>query len=76
MTKENLDPEYMRLAVAAAVIVLVYFAAIGVRGALISALSFAILYGIAIFLPWEVNGEPSPRIGLPIVGFANTVTAW
>jgi uncharacterized membrane protein YGL010W len=43
------------LAVLTAVAVLLYYAAIDVRGALISAVAFAILYWIARFLPWEVS---------------------
>ncbi len=40
-------------AVVAAVGVLLYYAAIDARGALVSAVAFAILYGIAIHLPWQ-----------------------
>lgn len=43
------------LAVATAVIVLLYYAAIDTRGASISAIVFALLYGVAIRLSWEVN---------------------
>ena len=43
------------LAVAAAVAVLLYYVAVDVRGALISAVAFAVLYWIAIHLVWEVN---------------------
>jgi uncharacterized membrane protein YGL010W len=43
------------LAVAAAVAVLVYYAAIDLRGALLSAVVFAILYVIASRLPWQVS---------------------
>ncbi|MBV8491210.1 MAG: DUF962 domain-containing protein [Candidatus Eremiobacteraeota bacterium] len=43
------------LAAVAAVAVLIYYAAIDIRGALISAVVFAILYLIAIRLPWQVN---------------------
>lgn len=43
------------LAVLTAIAVLLYYAAIDARGAFISAAVFAILYGIAIHLPWEVN---------------------
>jgi uncharacterized membrane protein YGL010W len=43
------------LAVVAAIAVLLYYAAIDVRGAFISAIVFAVLYGIAMHLPWEVN---------------------
>ena len=43
------------LAVATAVAVLLYYVAIDARGALLSALVFAILYAIAVRLPWEVN---------------------
>lgn len=41
------------LAVLAAVAVLCYYATIDARGALISAVIFAILYGVAVHLPWE-----------------------
>lgn len=41
------------LAVAAAVAVLIYYATIDVRGALISAVFFAVLYAIAIHVPWQ-----------------------
>jgi uncharacterized membrane protein YGL010W len=43
------------LAVVAAVAVLLYYAAIDARGAFIAAIVFAILYGMAMHLPWEVN---------------------
>ncbi len=43
------------LAVVAAIAVLVYYAAIDLRGALLSAVVFAILYAIAMRLPWEVS---------------------
>lgn len=43
------------LAVAAAVAVLLYYVAIDARGALISAVVFAVLYWIAVRLTWEVN---------------------
>ncbi len=43
------------LAAVAAVAVLIYYAAIDLRGALISAVVFAILYEIAVRLPWQVN---------------------
>lgn len=43
------------LAVVTAIAVLLYYAAIDARGAFISAVVFAVLYGIAIHLPWEVN---------------------
>ena len=43
------------LAVAAAVAVLLYYVAIDARGALISAVAFAVLYWIAIHLTWEAN---------------------
>lgn len=43
------------LAVLAAIGVLVYYAAIDLRGALLSAVIFAILYAVAIRLPWEVS---------------------
>lgn len=52
------------LAVLAAVAVLLYYAAIDVRGALISAAVFAILYGIAVHLPWEGN------VGAFVLGWA------
>lgn len=43
------------LAAVVAVAILIYYAAIDVRGALVSAVVFAILYLIAIRLPWQVN---------------------
>jgi uncharacterized membrane protein YGL010W len=43
------------VAAVAAVAVLIYYAAIDVRGALISAVIFAILYFIAIRLAWQVS---------------------
>jgi uncharacterized membrane protein YGL010W len=43
------------LAAVAAIAVLIYYAAIDLRGALLSAVVFAILYMIAIRLPWEVS---------------------
>jgi uncharacterized membrane protein YGL010W len=43
------------LAVVAAVGVLVYYAAIDLRGALISLVVFAVLYSIAMRLAWQVN---------------------
>jgi uncharacterized membrane protein YGL010W len=43
------------LAVAAAVAVFVYYAAIDLRGALISLAVFATLYAIAVRLTWQVN---------------------
>ncbi|HET6893863.1 MAG TPA: Mpo1-like protein [Candidatus Baltobacteraceae bacterium] len=43
------------LAVVAAIAVLLYYVALDVRGALISAVAFAILYGIAIRLSWELS---------------------
>jgi len=43
------------LAVLAALAVLLYYAAIDARGALISAVVFVVLYWIAMHLPWEVN---------------------
>jgi uncharacterized membrane protein YGL010W len=43
------------LAMLAAVAVLVYYATISVRGALLSALVFAILYLIALRLPWQAD---------------------
>ena len=52
------------LAVVAAVAVLLYYVATDARGALISAIVFAILYGIATRLPWEVN------VGALILGWA------
>ena len=52
------------LAVVAAVAVLLYYVATDARGALISALVFAVLYEIAIRLPWEVN------VGAFIFGWA------
>jgi uncharacterized membrane protein YGL010W len=52
------------LAVVAAVAVLLYYVAIDARGALITAIAFAILYGIAVRLPWEVC------VGAFILGWA------
>jgi len=43
------------LAVVAAIAVLIYYAAIDVRGALISLVVFAILYLVAERLAWQVN---------------------
>lgn len=43
------------LAVLAAVAVLLYYVATDARGALISAVVFAVLYETAIRLPWEVS---------------------
>jgi len=43
------------LAAVAAIAVLIYYAAIDLRGALISAVVFALLYLIAIRLAWQVN---------------------
>ena len=43
------------LAVVAAIAVLLYYVALDVRGALISAVAFAILYGVAIRLSWELS---------------------
>lgn len=43
------------LAVVAAVAVLIYYAAIDLRGALISLVVFAILYAVAVRLTWQVN---------------------
>lgn len=42
-------------AVVAAIAVLLYYVALDVRGALISAVAFAILYGVAIHLTWELS---------------------
>ncbi|HET9096891.1 MAG TPA: Mpo1-like protein [Candidatus Baltobacteraceae bacterium] len=44
------------LAVLTAVAVLLYYVALDVRGALITAVAFAVLYGIALHLSWEVSG--------------------
>ncbi len=52
------------LAVVAAIAVLLYYVAIDARGALISAVAFAILYLIAVRLPWEVC------VGAFILGWA------
>ncbi len=41
------------LAVATAVAVLIYYASIDIRGAVISAVCFALLYAIAIHVPWS-----------------------
>lgn len=43
------------LGVLAAAAVLLYYAAIDRRGALVSAVIFAILYGVAVNIPWEVD---------------------
>ena len=43
------------LAVLTAVAVLLYYVTLDVRGALISAVAFAILYGIAMHLTWELS---------------------
>lgn len=50
-------------AVLAAVAVLLYYVAIDVRGALISAVAFAVLYGVAVHLPWEMS------VGVFILGW-------
>jgi uncharacterized membrane protein YGL010W len=52
------------LAVVAAIAVLLYYVATDARGALISAVVFAILYGIAIRLPWELS------VGAFVLGWA------
>jgi uncharacterized membrane protein YGL010W len=52
------------LAALAAIAVLLYYVAIDVRDALISAIAFAVLYEIAVRLPWEVN------VGAFILGWA------
>lgn len=44
------------LAVLTAVAVLLYYVALDVRGALITAVVFAALYGIALHLSWVVSG--------------------
>jgi uncharacterized membrane protein YGL010W len=51
------------LAVPAAVAVLLYYATIDARGALISAICFALLYGVARYLPWGVD------VGLFVLGW-------
>lgn len=43
------------LAVLTAVAVLLYYVALDVRGALICALAFAVLYGVAVHLSWELS---------------------
>lgn len=43
------------LAIVVAVAVLVYYAAIDLRGAAISGVVFAILYLVAVRLPWQIN---------------------
>lgn len=43
------------LAAVAAIAVLIYYAAIDLRGALLSTVVFAILYVIAIRLPWQIS---------------------
>lgn len=60
------------LAVAAAVAVLLYYAAIPKGGAFISAMVFALLYGAAIRFRWEVN------LGAFIFGgvLQTSVTVW
>ena len=42
-------------AVVAAVAVLLYYVALDARGALISAVAFAVLYGVALHLSWELS---------------------
>lgn len=42
-------------AVLTAIAVLLYYAALDVRGALITAIAFAILYGVALHLSWELS---------------------
>ena len=43
------------LAIITAVAVLIYYAVLDIRGALLSAAIFALLYFIALHLPWQVN---------------------
>ncbi len=43
------------LAIAMAIATLVYYAAIDLRGALLCVIVFAIVYFIAIRLPWQIN---------------------
>jgi uncharacterized membrane protein YGL010W len=43
-------------AVLTAIAVLFYYVALDVRGALITGIAFAILYGVAMHLSWEVSG--------------------
>ena len=43
------------LAAVAAIAVLIYYAVIDLRGALLSAVVFAVLYAIAMRLPWAVS---------------------
>jgi uncharacterized membrane protein YGL010W len=50
---ERLGP--LDLAVVAAVVVLIYYAAIDLRGALLSLVVFALLYVVAVRLAWQVN---------------------
>jgi uncharacterized membrane protein YGL010W len=45
----------VNLAVVAAIAVLIYYAVIDLRGALLSLVAFAVLYVIAVRLPWEVS---------------------
>lgn len=42
-------------AVVTAVAVLLYYVSLDMRGALISAIAFAVLYGIALHLTWELS---------------------
>jgi uncharacterized membrane protein YGL010W len=42
-------------AVVAAIAVLLYYVALDVRGALVSALAFTFLYVVAVRLPWELS---------------------
>jgi uncharacterized membrane protein YGL010W len=42
-------------AVVAAIAVLLYYVALDVRGALVSAVAFALLCAIAVYLPWELS---------------------
>jgi uncharacterized membrane protein YGL010W len=49
----KLDP--IDLAIPVAVLVLIYYATLTVRGALISLAAFAILYVVAVRLPWQAD---------------------
>ncbi len=46
---------YVDLAVLTAIAVLLYYVSLDVRGALISAVAFAVLYGVAMRMTWELS---------------------
>ncbi len=50
-------------AVVTAIAVLLYYVALDARGALISAVAFAALYGIAMYVPWQLS------VGLFVFGW-------